>query len=219
MNLNLVAIPVPKKIYQRAYLTIKEHLTWNYDNRFKVIITSKKDENEVKSFLNQIKKEIETENQQINTNEENNETLCCLYICDDPDFPTLTKYPITIYNKDGSSYTNKMCRDCLYSSLEIATESFYSNGEINQEALQKINVKKAVIRSVERNEIEDGLECWPQIPLGQMISTLINNDDEMSSLISAWLNGVVEFTIRNQSKHLFSFCPDHPQKIISIKKN
>ena len=214
MNLKLTAIPVPKKIYQKAYLQIREHQTWIYNSRFKVIIASKSEEDEIKEFLQSFNDEKQTENK----HEESNETLCCIYVCDDPDNPTLTNYPITVYYKDGTSYTNKMCRDCLYSSLEVATESFYSNGEINQEALEKITFKPSVIPSVNSKETEDGLECWPQIPLGQMISALIVNDDEMSSLVSAWLSGVVEYTLRTQSRHYFTFCPDHPHKLYNIKK-
>lgn len=204
---NFTVIPIPSNIYTKACMKIREHPTWDYINRFKVIVVSSKEAKDVKEMISEVRKEIETENTKFN--ELNNETLSCLYICDDPDNPILTNYPITIYYKDGTTYTNKMCRDCLASTLQVATESFFSNGKIDQNAIERITIKPSIIPTVESKETKDGQECWPQIPFGQMISTLINNDDEISSLVSAWLYGIFEFTIRNLAKDQFTFCPDH----------
>ncbi|KAK8839260.1 hypothetical protein M9Y10_032191 [Tritrichomonas musculus] len=207
MNLNYVVTPISSQIYSKAYLEIREHPTWDYNKRFKVIITTKDEENEVKELIDKYKEEVE--------NKEDG-TLCCCYICDDPDDPVLTNYPITIYYQDGSTYTNKMCRDCLACNLQVATESFYSNGKIDQKALESISFKPAVIPSITSKETKDGLECWPQIPLGQMISALITNDDELSGLVSAWLHIVSEFSLRTQAKDQFTFCPDHPHHLFNL---
>ena len=167
MNLKHVAIPVPSYVYSKGYLIIREHPTWEYNNRFKVIITTKEEAEEVNKFINS-QKNVKDDDQENQT-----ETLCCLYICDDPDNPVLTNYPITIYNEDGTTYTNKMCRNCLVDTLKVSTESYYSDGKIDQNAISLITNKLSVIPSVTSNETKNGLECWPQIPLGQMISALI----------------------------------------------
>ena len=206
MKLNYVAIPVPKKIHVKDLLVIKNNPNWEYNEKFRVIVTTREEEDKVNEFISHI--ETDTDDEE--------ETLCCIYVCDDPENPLLTNYPITIYYQDGKTYTNQMCRDCLVSSLQIATESFFANGQIDQFAIEKINFKPPVIPSVNSKETEDGLQCWPQIPLGQMISSLINNDYELSSLVSAWLNSVNEYTIRTQAKLLYTFCPDHPHKIFKI---
>ena len=209
MKLNYVAIPIPRKISEKNYLIIQSNPKWNIIDKFHCIVTTKDEETNAREFLEQANED----------QGDMEETLCCLYACDDPENPTLTNYSITIYYQDGKTYTNKMCRECLVSSLQIATDSFYTNGKIDQNALAKINFKPSVIPSVQSQETKDGLQCWPPIPLGQMISALINNDDEMSSLVSAWLNSVNEYSIRTQFKNLYTFCPDHPQKIFKISQN
>ncbi|KAK8842585.1 hypothetical protein M9Y10_025443 [Tritrichomonas musculus] len=218
MDLNYVAIPVPSHVYAKAYLSIREHPTWDYNDRFKVIVTTKDQVDDVNELIEKIKNEIGNENKS-NREDGFTDTLCCCYICDDPDNPVLTNYPITIYYKDGSTYTNKMCRDCLACNIQVATESFFVDGKIDQNALERILIKPAVIPSVPSKEDPDGQESWPQIPLGQMISALINNDDELSALTSAWLEGVSEYTIRTQAKDRFAFCPDHPHVLYDIKRN
>ena len=209
MGLNYVAIPIPSHVYEKAYLTIREHQTWFYDSRFKVVITTTKESNEVNELVRNI-----TES---NEDHENKDTLACCYICDDPDNPTLTHVPITLYYRDGKTYTTKMCRDCLCLNLQETTASFYNNGKINQESLELIQTRPRPIPTIDCKEFNEGMECWPQIPLGQLISVLINNDDELAGLVSAWLNAVQEFTIRNLSKGKFTFCPDHPKIIFRIK--
>lgn len=211
MNLNYVVTPIPSQIYSKAYLEIREHPTWDYVKKYKVIITTKEEENEVKELINKYKEEIEKENKN-----KIDETLCCCYICDDPDNPVLTNYPITIYHQDGSTYTNKMCRDCLAINLQVATESFFSDGKIDQNAIDNISFKPSIIPSVDSKETKDGQECWPQIPLGQMISVLILNDDQLADLVSVWLHIVSEYTIRTQAKDQFTFCPDHPHELICL---
>ena len=216
MNLNYVAIPIQIQVYSKGYLTIRQHPTWQYNKRFKVIIALKEESDSINSFIQTIKDQIKEENQN-DKNDEFTETLCCLYICDDPDNPVLTNYPITIYYNDGKTYTNKMCRDCLADSLRVATESFFNDGKIDKNALNKISIKPSVIPSVECKETNNGEECWPQIPLGQMISALINNDEQMSDLVSAWLQAISEFAVRVAAKDQFTFCPDHPDYIFNLK--
>lgn len=215
MGLNFVAIPIPSKVYEKAYLTIRENPSWNYDSRFKVVITTQKESVKVNELVKKIADELDTNS---NQHDDSNETLGCCYICDDSDNPTLTSNPITIYYNDGTTYTNKLCRDCLALNLQAITASFYNNGKINQESLELINTRPQPIPTVESKEIKDGMESWPQIPLGQLISVLINNDDELAGLVSAWLNSVQEYTIRNLALGKFTFCPYHPRKIFRIIK-
>lgn len=132
--------------------------------------------------------------------------------------PVLTNYPITVYNEDGTTYTNKMSRNCLVDTIKISTGSYFSNGKIDQKALSFISSKPSVIPSVTSNETKNGLESWPQIPLGQMISAQICNDDELSQLVSAWLQGVSEYTVRMRAKDRIRFCPNHPQHLFNINQ-
>lgn len=217
MQLNFTVVPVPTHIYAQIHTIIRQHPTWEYDNRFKVIIVANDESQTVIDLVNQKRTEIESAKGQ-KSNELSESTLCCLYICDDPDNPTLTNYPITIYFKDGTRYTNRMCRDCIAESLQVSCESYFIDGKVDQNALEKISIKPPPIPSVESQETNGGLECWPQIPLGQMISALINNDDELSALVSAWLQGVFEFTIRNLAIDKFTFCPDHPHRLFDKQR-
>lgn len=56
--LNYVAIPVPSEIYSKEHMEISSHPTWYYNNRFKVIITTKEEENEVNKFIKKKKRRI-----------------------------------------------------------------------------------------------------------------------------------------------------------------
>ncbi|KAK8897631.1 hypothetical protein M9Y10_015594 [Tritrichomonas musculus] len=145
-------------------------------------------------------------------------TLSCCEICEDPNNPTLTKYPISVYFQDGSIYTNKMCRECIVSSLQYATSSFFKDGEIDQDGLVNIFTKLSVIPTIPSTEIDNGKYSWPQIPIDQLISVLIKDDSELSSLISAWLMGVSEYSLRTQARDEITFCPDHPQHLYNINE-
>ena len=65
------------------------------------------------------------------------------------------------------------------------------------------------------------MEKWPQVPLGLLVSVLINNknDGELSSIVSDWLFGITEFTIRVIMKNFITFCPDHPSTLFKINKD
>ena len=92
-------------------MIIREHQGWLYNNRFKVVIVIKEEEKDVKDLIKKVADEFKEKNP--STNDLFTDTLGCCYICDDPVNPTLTSYSITIYYKNGKTYTNKMCRDCL----------------------------------------------------------------------------------------------------------
>ena len=117
--------------------------------------------------------------------------------------------------KDGSIYSNKMCRECIISSLQYATNSYFTNGIINEDSLDNIYIKPSILPTIESETSQDGLYTWPQIPIGQLINVLINNDNELSSLISSWLVCILEYTVRTQGKEYLTFCPDHPHVIFN----
>lgn len=214
MNLHYTIIPVSDKIYSKSFLKIREHSKWFYDSKFKCIITTKDEENEVNELIEKVK----IENEQI-TNVDSylsSKALCCCYICDDPENPILTKLPITVYNEDGTTFTNRMCRNCIISSLQNTTEPFFVDGKIDIDSLGRIYSKPQGIPSIPCRENKNGTECWPQIPLGQMISALIQNDVEMSSLLSSWLQLVSEYAVRTQMRHVVTFCPDHPNHLYDV---
>ena len=219
MNLNYSVVPVPNQVYQKIHNVIRQQPSWFYDNRFKVIIVPNEELKNVTELISKTKEQIDQDKANNENNELSESTLGCLYVCDDPDNPVLTNNAITVYYKDGKMYTNKMCRDCMLDSLRVAVESFYVDGKIDQEALEKTIIKPSIIPSVESKEINNGLECWPIVPLGQLIVTLYRNDDELAGYVSAWLQGVFEFTIRNLAKDKITFCPEHPHRLFELRRN
>ena len=146
---------------------------------------------------------------------ETNKILGCLDICNNS---ALMKYLIFIYNEDGSIYTNMMCRECIISSLQYATNAYFKNGIIDEDKFDNIYSKPKIIPTIECEPTDDNQYHWPQILLSQLIKALIKDDKDLSSLISAWLIGVSEYSIRTQDKENIIFCPDHPHVIFNIKK-
>lgn len=225
MNLNYEAIPVPLNIYSRSYVSIKENPLWKYDETFKVIVTTKEESNKVKEFIQKVQSEIDkikfakTKKIPDASSVIDNlcgGALCCLFICDDPDNPYLSNLPLTLYFKDGSSYTSRICRDCILDSIQNATNPYMNErGLIDQRLLQTIQNKPNRISVFPSKSCEDGEEYWPLVPIGQLISLLINNDEQLSEAISNWLRIVVEFGFRSQMALYFTFCPNHPQKIFN----
>lgn len=87
-------------------------------------------------------------------------------------------------------------------------------------ALERIKLKPQRILRMPSKNSQDGLAKWPQIPFGQLVSVLHNNDDpKLSIILSAYLNSISEFTIRNIMKKHFTFCPDHPHAFYKVTEN
>lgn len=222
MNLKYEAISIPSKVYARSYLTIKENPLWNYNDRFKVIITTKEEEVKVKEFIKSIQSQFnnETKNKKPCSSEVERElngtNLCCLLICDDPDNPNLSITPLSLYFQDKSTYTSRICRDCILDSIQNAINPYLNDkGQLDQNALDFIKSKPDKISTYPSKSYCNGQEYWPQIPIGQLISLLINNDVKTSMAISKWLSIVTEFAVRVLIRK-FTFCPNHPHDIFII---
>lgn len=220
MNLNYEAVPVPSKIYARTYMTIKENPLWNYNDHFKVIVTTKEEAVKVHQFIKKSESELAKtakKNCASLATKNLDGALCCLFTCDDPDNPVLSTSPLTLYFRDKSTYTSRICRDCVLDSIQNAIFPYLNQkGMIEPDSVAYIVHKPNLISTFQSNSEDHGLTFWPQIPIGQLISLLINNDIKTSSSISMWLDIVSEFAIRSKLRFKFTFCPVHPYKVFKI---
>lgn len=143
---------------------------------------------------------------------------CCFFFCDDPD---LTSLPITYFFQAEKTYTTKICRNCMLKFFEGATMSFYNDNVINMKSLEQIIIKPPPIPSIQCKEYKKGAVMRPQLPLGLMISVLLNNknDDELASYVSTYLYSISEFTIRVNMRRYFTFCPEHRSTFYKIDKS
>lgn len=220
MNLNYVVIQIPPKIDDKFFLIIKQHQTWYYDKKFKNIVTTKEEYEEVIRLIENYKSELSNENKPLTyiVNNLPSKVLCCYYSCDNPEDPVLTKYPITVFFKDGSYYLSKVCHDCLLENFKFNLKYLFVGGKVDQNKVEGIMMRPNIIPSIDSFDCEQGSEIWPVIPLGLMVYVLINDEIELSSYISAWLYSVEEFTIRIMMQNRFIWCNLHPHAIFDIVK-
>jgi hypothetical protein len=134
--------------------------------------------------------------------------LGCIMICDNPDRPVLTKFPLTIFHEDGRCDTRPMCRSCMIESLEVIAGSYFQGGNYKIEVLQSLADKLPMIPCVDCKANKQK-EMWPQIPLGALLASLCMDSDEMAKLVEAWTVGVYHQTLHT-SPEIVTFCPNHP---------
>lgn len=134
----------------------------------------------------------------------------CINICEDQQNPELINSPISILFENGESISTKLCRNCLFERLCYVTESYYSPKYIDK--------PPEYLYPIHSVECKKGLERWPQIPFGQLVTVLINNnkDDKLSSLVSDYLISINDYAIHHKMKYHFTYCPEHPQNIINV---
>ncbi|OHT10725.1 hypothetical protein TRFO_19957 [Tritrichomonas foetus] len=175
--------------------------------RYKSIISPNEFEDLAKEFLNEIHQNHYSET----------EALCCVYICDNPDKPELTKYPITVYNQDGTFETKRMCRMCMIENLKQITSSYFDGNIINLEKLNMINARIPIIPSISSDEDKTVFQYWPQIPIGQMLFSLISDSPQMKLYVQAWIKGIINYTVLT-SPHEFTSCPEHRDSFFRVNK-
>jgi len=138
---------------------------------------------------------------------EGNSALGCVMICDDPDHPKLTEFPVAIYHENGKSESRRMCRDCMLESLKTIVSGFFEGGPLWVERLLNQREKVLMIPLVDCNLNENG-EFWPQVSLGGFLMSLCMDGVEMAKLVNIWVTGVYYHCL-STSPDFVTYCPQH----------
>jgi hypothetical protein len=107
---------------------------------------------------------------------------CCLYVCDDPDNPTLANYPLSVFYQDGWARTGKMCRMCVIQALANAVSSFFDGSQYNEGVLFSSADTPMAIRT-DPSPVNPKGEFWPHLALGALLSALWYDTETMKSLV------------------------------------
>jgi hypothetical protein len=145
------------------------------------------------------------------------ECFCCISVCDDPDKPTLTAYPLSVFYEDRSVQTRKMCRGCVLESLRNAVSSFFDGHKYIESLLESLIAKPVAIATVNYT-VNEQHEMWPQIPLGSLLLALYSDSDEMRRLVAAWVHGVFYYSI-HMSPDITTACPEHPRHLFVMDED
>jgi hypothetical protein len=142
-----------------------------------------------------------------------NAALGCIMMCDNPDRPTLTDYPVTVFHDDLSTETRHMCRSCMVESLKSIVGTYFDEGEYDIEALSELRSKLPMIPTISCDD-SSAAQPWA-IPLGSLLMSLCMDGVEMSRLVEAWVKGVYQQAFHT-SPDVVTFCPEHPEHLIYL---
>jgi hypothetical protein len=198
VQLSHVAVPLtwPITLGIRSQLrSIFPARGWSLDEQHQVIIAPREELGEVQSFL----KEVAPAG--------HSHILGCVMLCENP---RLTTHQLTLYTKGGAHQTSSLCADCLKYSLEKFTQGFFIDEVMDFEKLSTITQAMPSIPVID--SVIDGNAYWPQIPLGQLLLTLLS-EPELAQLVKAWVSGILSSALRNTPQY-FTYCPDHPHVIL-----
>jgi hypothetical protein len=174
------------------------------DSYHKVVIVPNELEFELSTLLRSLQMKISNSG---------NTALGCIMMCDDPDRPTLTDYPVTIFHDDLSTETRHMCRSCMIESLKSIVGTYFDEGEYDTEALSELRSKLPMIPTI---SCDDSSAAHPwTIPFGSLFMSLCMDGVEMSRLVEAWMKGVYQQTFHT-SPDIVTFCPEHPEHLIYL---
>jgi hypothetical protein len=174
------------------------------DVRYKVLIAPAELVNRANEFMATLPTDLK----------DDEEWCCCLSVCDDPDSPTLTNFPLSIFREGGVVQTRKMCRMCMAESLSYATGAWFDGVSINKKVLAALKTKPTPIPA-ESSSVSAGGEFWPQVPLGSMLLALYSDTDQMKGLVRAWVLGVF-WAAAHTAQDVIAVCPDHPETMILL---
>jgi hypothetical protein len=199
VKLKYIAIPLTCAVTVaiRAQLQNFRHRGWVLNEQHRVIVAPGSDLADVHAFL---EKQVGAKKQ---------DALGCIMFCDDPQ---LSPLPITVYNKNAKHQTAPLCMDCMKTSLQEFTQSFFQNEVMDYDKLALLADAVPGIPVVDAKFEEDAY--WPQIPMGQLLFVLLS-EPTVASLAKAWVSGVLTNTLRSNPAY-FTFCPDHPHAIILL---
>jgi hypothetical protein len=202
------AIPIPNFESDEVKVQVSQFVhsldDCKVDAKYKVLIVRQESINQVEGLIASLPKE----------EKEQEEWCCCLYVCDDPDEPTLTNYPLSIFYEDGSVQTRKMCRMCVIESLSNSVSGFFDGSQYNEKVLFSL-VEKPKAIPIESSSLNSKAEFWPQVPLGALLSSLWSDTDMMKSLVEAWMRGVY-YSAAHTTQNVIAFCPEHPGTLFAL---
>jgi hypothetical protein len=142
-----------------------------------------------------------------------NYALGCIMLCNDPEQPTLTEHPITIFYEDGHQVTERLCRSCqeesLFSAVGHLMDDIQSRGLIRT---VREKIPKIPLVDCEEN---DRHELWPHIPIKALLLILLREGERMSALVNTWVLAVYYQTFRT-SPELVQACPNHLDVILIV---
>jgi hypothetical protein len=175
------------------------------DRLHRVIIVPTKFAGEAKQISsgNEIKAKVE------------NCALGCIMLCNDPERPTLTEHPVTIFHADGRRVTERLCRTCQEESL-ISAVGHFMDGDKGRGLLLTQREKVAMIPLVDCDANDQG-EFWPHVPIGSLLLTLQREGEEMAALVNTWILAVYYQTIRT-APDVIQACPNHPKHMFVVDK-
>jgi hypothetical protein len=200
VQLSHVAVPLTGPItlgIRSQVRTIFQTRGWVLDEQHRVMIAPRRELEEVRVFLESVAP----------TGHAN--VLGCILLCDNPH---LTSHHLTIYAKRESHQTSPLCVDCVKYSLEKFTQGFFADDVMDFEKLGEITQALPSIPVID--SVIEGNAYWPQIPLGQILLTLLS-EPTLAKLVKAWVSGILSAALRNTPQY-FTFCPDHPHVILLV---
>jgi hypothetical protein len=142
--------------------------------------------------------------------------LGCIMLCNDPERPTLTEYPVTIFHEDGHRVTERLCRSCQEESL-VSAVGHFMDGAKGRGLLLSLREKVPMIPLVDCDENEQG-ESWPHVPIGSLLLTLLREGEHMAALVNTWMLAVYYQTFRT-APDVIQTCPNHPDHLFVVDKN
>jgi hypothetical protein len=145
---------------------------------------------------------------------EQEEWYCCLYVCDDPEDPTLTNYSLSIFYEEGSVQTRKKCRMCVIESLSNWVSGFFDGSQYNEKVLFALVAKQTAI-PIKSSSLNSKAEFWPQVPLGALLSSSWSDTDKMKSLVEAWMLGVY-YSAAHTTQNVITFCSEHSVTLFAL---
>jgi hypothetical protein len=179
--------------------------TMRIDRRYRVVIVPEELADEMKMLMQRPAAAAAVESGSI--------ALGCILLCNDPERPTLTQQPITVFHEDGHHITGKLCRTCQEESLVSLVGKFLDPVR-GRDLMLRNRDKIPMIPVVDCTENERH-EMWPQVPIGSLLFALMKEDARIAGLVDIWVQAVYQHTLHT-SPNLVQFCPNHPNHPIPI---
>ncbi|OHS97597.1 hypothetical protein TRFO_36135 [Tritrichomonas foetus] len=135
----------------------------------------------------------------------------CEFLCEKM---TESKYPLFIFRKDRSFISKGFCIECMKQKVEFGISPFFNRYSKSIDFLSFNEMPQPLILDKKMaQETLDNNEKWPQIPLGNII-WVINEEQATTKYIKLWIFGIVQFALRHSSKFVINAA--NP-KIVLIK--
>ncbi|KAK8897548.1 hypothetical protein M9Y10_015505 [Tritrichomonas musculus] len=168
LNLSQKVVPLSPFVIRDDVKKLQKN--WIYDHLSHCLIVPQPDQQKAIELVGKLdhKKCHPTESIE-NTDDDDNELNGCIFVCNESIPSTL---PLTVYFKDGSTKTSCLCSECFTSTLDAATNRFYSeekgNGIDFDEVMSSTNLVGPL--PIADDSLDDkGDSYWPKVPVGQLL--------------------------------------------------